>query len=106
MAKKNNIRSIRFSDEIIEMIESQAGKTFTAKFEALVTRCIWELPNKEKELKSIQTEINYERKRLHQIIKTRYEIEQKMLRLSNEMSTANARIKIINDEFKKMIDET
>lgn len=106
MAKKNNIRSIRFSDEIIEMIESQAGETFTAKFEALVTRCIWELPNKEKELKSIQTEINYERKRLHQIIKTRYEIEQKMLSLSNEMSTANARIKIINDEFKKMIDET
>lgn len=106
MAKKNNIRSIRFSDEIIEMIESQAGETFTAKFEALVTRCIWELPNKEKELKNIQTEISYERKRLDQIRKTRYEIEQKMLRLSNEMSTANARIKLINDDFKKMIDKT
>ena len=53
MAKKNNIRSIRFSDEIIEMIESQAGETFTAKFEALVTRCMWELPKKEKELECL-----------------------------------------------------
>ena len=44
MAKKNNIRSIRFSDEMIEAIESQTGETFTAKFEALVTRCMWELP--------------------------------------------------------------
>ena len=61
MAKKNNIRSIRFSDEIIEMIESQAGETFTAKFEALVTKCMWELPAKEKELAAIQVRINEER---------------------------------------------
>ena len=61
MAKKNNIRSIRFSDEIIEMIESQAGETFTAKFEALVTKCMWELPAKEKELAAIQARINEER---------------------------------------------
>lgn len=61
MAKKNNIRSIRFSDEMIEMIESQAGETFTAKFEALVTRCMWELPRKEQELKEIQKRIELER---------------------------------------------
>lgn len=61
MAKKNNIRSIRFSDEIIEMIESQAGETFTAKFEALVTRCMWELPRKEQELKEIQKRIELEK---------------------------------------------
>lgn len=67
MAKKNNIRSIRFSDEMIEMIESQAGETFTAKFEALVTRCMWELPRKEQELKGIQERIDYERKNLKYI---------------------------------------
>ena len=67
MAQKSNIRSMRFSDEIIQMIESQAGETFTAKFEALVTKCVRELPQKERELKQIEERINYQKKRLHQI---------------------------------------
>ena len=67
MAKKNNIRSIRFSDEMIKMIESQAGDSFTAKFEALVTRCMWELPAKEKELAAIQERIAIQRKQLTRI---------------------------------------
>ena len=53
-AKKNNIRSIRFSDELAELINRQIGDTFTEKFENLITKCVWELPVKEKEL----TEIN------------------------------------------------
>ena len=35
MAQKNNIRSIRFSDELAELIDRQAGDTFTQKFEGL-----------------------------------------------------------------------
>ena len=76
MAKKNNIRSIRFSDEMIEMIESQAGDSFTAKFEALVTRCMWELPQREKELEAIQTRITMERKNLHRISEKVRQMEQ------------------------------
>lgn len=64
MAKKNNIRSIRFSDEMVEMIESQAGDSFTAKFEALVTRCIWELPQKEREIEYMNTAIRERREQL------------------------------------------
>ena len=105
MASKSNIRSMRFSNAMIEMIESQTGDTFTAKFEALVTRCMWELPKKEEELKLIQERINAERQRLTRIQKKGQEIEQNMLRLSQEMSTANARIKLLNNNFKKMIDE-
>ena len=105
MASKSNIRSMRFSDKMIEMIESQAGDTFTAKFEALVQRCMWELPRKEEELKNIQDHINAERKRLERIRKRGYEIEQNMLRMSQEMSTANARIKVLTNNFKNMIDE-
>lgn len=67
MAGKSNIRSMRFSDKIIKMIESQAGETFTAKFEALVQRCMWELPNKERELERINKEIAEQRKRRDQI---------------------------------------
>ena len=47
--KKNNIRSIRFSDELAELIDRQIGNSFTEKFENLITRCVWELPAREKE---------------------------------------------------------
>ena len=40
MAQKNNTKCLRLSDELIEMIESQTGTTFTQKFENLVTRCV------------------------------------------------------------------
>lgn len=58
MAKKNNLRYMRFSDEIIEMIESQQGENFSQKFENLVTRCMWELPKKEQELQRLNEEID------------------------------------------------
>lgn len=78
MAKKNNIRSIRFSDEMMEMIESQAGDSFTAKFEALVTRCMWEFPKKEQELKFIQEQIDRERKNLRYIQDRKRKLEQNL----------------------------
>ena len=61
MATKNNIRSIRFSDELAELIDRQIGDTFTQKFENLVTKCVWELPNREKQLKDIEEQIKKER---------------------------------------------
>ncbi len=64
MAKKNNIRSIRFSDELADLIDRQNGRTFTEKLENLVTLCVWELPQREKQLKNIQAQIDQERKRL------------------------------------------
>lgn len=67
MAAKNNIRSIRFSDELAELIDRQVGDTFTQKFENLVTRCVWELPQKEKELALIQADIQRERERLYNL---------------------------------------
>lgn len=64
MAQKNNIRSIRFSDELAELIDRQVGRTFTEKFENLITRCVWELPQREKQLEDIQKRIDQERERL------------------------------------------
>lgn len=58
MAQKNYIRSIRVSDDMAELIDQQAGTNFTEKWENLVTRCVWELPQKEKELEQIQKQIN------------------------------------------------
>lgn len=67
MAQKNNIRSIRFSDELAELIDHQVGDTFTQKFEGLITHCVWELPEKEKQLARIQAEIQKERERLYNL---------------------------------------
>lgn len=62
--KKNNIRSIRFSDKLAELIDRQIGNSFTEKFENLITRCVWELPAKEKELQRINQEIRQKRQQL------------------------------------------
>ena len=102
MAKKNNIRSIRFSDEMIEMIESQAGDSFTAKFEALVTRCMWELPRKEQELKQIQKDINYQREKLRKITSQAYQLESTMFRLGNTVGQYSNMIKREISTLEKM----
>lgn len=78
MASKNNIKTVRLSDELLEMIESQAGDNFTAKFEALVTRCMWELPKKEQELARIQERINYKHDQLR-------ELDTKIIKLENNI---------------------
>ena len=78
MAGKPNIRSIRFSYELAELIDRQAGNTFTEKFENLVTRCVWELPQKEAELERLEEKIQQERKRLAELQKRRTKLEQIM----------------------------
>ena len=101
MAKKNNIRSIRFSDEMIEMIESQAGDSFTAKFEALVAKCMWELPTKEKELQEIQEIIQKERQNLRYIREKKQKLEGNLAFL--ERATGNLRDQI-NRTVKELED--
>ena len=36
---KNNIRSVRFSDEMMEIINQQIGDNFTQRFERMVYNC-------------------------------------------------------------------
>lgn len=64
---KGNIRSIRISDDMAALIEQQAGNNFTEKWENLVTRCVWELPQKEEELANIQKYIDEARKKLEDL---------------------------------------
>ena len=57
MAAKTNIRSIRLSDELMDVIEAQVGETFTEKYERLISRCVFEMPAKEKELEDLNRRI-------------------------------------------------
>ena len=70
------MRSIRFSDELAELIDRQIGNTFTEKFENLVTRCVWELPQREAELKEVQKQVRQEEKRLADLRKRRTVLDQ------------------------------
>ena len=83
MAAKNNIRCMRFSDETIDLIDRQWGDTFTQKFENLVTRYIWELPAKEKELANVQAQIDRERKKLQRLQDANRELDQFTRQLDN-----------------------
>ncbi len=68
MANKNNIRSIRFSDEMIELIDRQQGQNFTEKLENLVTQCVWELPARTSELKQLEERIEEKRQQLQEMV--------------------------------------
>lgn len=72
---KGNIRSIRISDDMAELIDRQVGNNFTEKWENLVTRCVWELPKKEQELERIQQNIDRERQKLRDLKKAQQNLE-------------------------------
>ena len=71
MGIKSNIRSMRFSDDIIDMIERQAGENFSQKFESLVKKCYYELPAKERELRFVELQIE-DKKRALKILSDKY----------------------------------
>lgn len=87
MASKPISRSMRFSEATYAMIEQQAGDSFSAKFDALVTRCCWELPSKEKELKQIQAQIDNERQRLQKLRKKANELDNMLFRMSSTVQS-------------------
>lgn len=64
MLKKNNIRSIRFSDEMMEIINQQAGDNFSQKFERLVYNCYMLSSEKEKEIQRLDKQIAEKRDQL------------------------------------------
>ena len=64
MAIKNNIRSIRFSDELMEIINDQVGDNFNQRFERLVYNCYMLLPEKERQLALLESRIRAKQEEL------------------------------------------
>ena len=100
MAQKNNIRSIRFSDELAELIDRQAGNSFTEKFEGLITRCVWELPQKEEELKQLQEQIDERRKELKELLLSARKLRGTLQNINARMGALEAQIEKEVDVFK------
>lgn len=95
-------KTVRLSDEIIEMIESQAGDNFTAKFEALVTRCMWELPKKEQELAWVREQIDEERKNLRYIQDTRRRLQSNLSLIESRTTATVSEIDRVLKELAKL----
>ena len=97
---KTNIRSIRFSDDLAELIERQAGRSFTEKFENLITRCVWELPQQEERLKEIQERIRQEQERLTRIQKA----TEQLRTLEQDIHTAQYYFKFVERRAKQIAE--
>ena len=97
---KNNIRSIRFSDELADLIERQAGQTFTQKFENLITRCVWEVPAAEKRLEQVREEIKRERQRLYDLQKATEQLRM----LERDIKDAQRYFQIVERRAKQIAE--
>lgn len=102
MAQKNNIRSIRFTDELYELIDRQHGDTFTQKLENLVTKCVWELPAKEKDLANIQKRIVEEQQELKNILEKKYSLGGKIREMSYQLDKTTKTLERLNKELSKV----
>ena len=78
MAIKNNIRSIRFSDELMEIINDQVGDNFNQRFERLVYNCYMLLPEKERQLALLESRIRAKQEELADLC-VQYDIASRML---------------------------
>ena len=97
---KNNIRSIRFSDDLAELIDRQAGQTFTQKFENLITRCVYELPRQEERLKDIQEKIRQEQQRLYDLQRATEQLRM----LERDIKDAQRYFAIVERRAKQIAD--
>ena len=100
MASKGIIRSIRISDDMAELIDQQIGSNFTEKWENLITRCVWELPEKEKQLQQLQKRIEQERQRLHNLQKATSQLRE----LEASLATAHRYVQYVEKTAKSIAD--
>jgi len=64
MALKTKIRSLRFSEEMEDLINQQVGDTFSAKFDRLVYNCYMLAPSKEIEIQQLEKKISRQKELL------------------------------------------
>lgn len=100
MAGKSNIRSIRISDKMAELIDQQAGANFTEKWEGLVTRCMWELPRQEERLKAVQDQIKAEQQRLYNLQRATEQLRM----LEGDLKSAEYYFKIVERRAKQIAE--
>ena len=85
MNNKTILKSIRISEDMADLIDRQAGSTFTEKWENLVTRCIYEIDHAEQRLEWYRTKIQEERDSLADLQAKKRKIEQLMTMIQSKL---------------------
>lgn len=93
MAEAKISKTMRLSEEIIDMIEKQKGNTFTEKFENLIRISVQELPKKQQELKSIQDWIEKERNELRRVRDQKQKFESNLRDMNWSLEQAARQVK-------------
>lgn len=96
MAKKSI--TVRLNEDVIELIDRQQGETFTQRFENLVTRCVWELPQVEKQLKSYREKVKREQLQLSKLSNEVGQYRQLMMQLDQKLGSLE---KLIDASMKE-----
>lgn len=94
---KGNVSSIRYSDEVAEVINQQPGETFSDRFHHLVLYCFESLPELEEREKKLKQAIEAKKKELQDLTnKVIYFNE-----LASELQRFKTLVKSLNDELGK-----
>ena len=96
---KDKIRSIRLSEEIEEVIDQQIGGNFTEKLTNLISRCVFELPEKERQLERYQQLIIKEREKLQQITRTNMDLAGRARSLENQFKNLERELDSILKQY-------
>ncbi len=75
------LKTVRLTEDMIQIIDAQAGENWNAKLEHLIQRCILEGPQLEKELAALNTKKQCEEELLNQIREDRKKQSEKLKRL-------------------------
>lgn len=98
MGSKSCIKTIRFSDEMIDIIEQQVGENFTKKFERLVYNCYMLAAAKEKEIQ-----------RLDEMIQSRRDLLQRyqkdLRQLAPVVASIQRQLKAVDNYLEEYINE-
>ena len=96
---KNNIRSVRFSDEMIEIINQQVGDNFTQKFERMVYNCYMLLPERERQAQLLQDRITEQKKELAQLSSRYYTAANLMRQMEYKISDMQKMLELAEKEM-------
>jgi len=97
---RNNMRSFRFSDNVLKAIESFAGTSINDKFNNLVQYCFESVPNRLKQLEQIKKDIEAEDEKymiLQKKMQTISRLIQQLQTVERDVNEVLRTAKIINE---------
>lgn len=98
---KNNVRSFRFDDDVMEIINNFTGQNLTDKFDNLVRFCHMKVPETEKRLKEVEKQLEAKRKLLADLTKQTAAMD----RMMAELSQAKVYVERVSKQAQQIVKD-